>query len=128
MASGQGWGTVSTMTTIPPEHGIAIAIAIAIDGAQLIARCTTGWSDWAHGDLILTVNSLIRLRQPGGIGRMALTELTHAAPWNLPLPVLPDQDGVVGGRRTNGYIALDSAVFPPPAPRFLQRRAGPELG
>ncbi|MBY8879770.1 hypothetical protein [Actinacidiphila acidipaludis] len=45
------------------DHTVARAPGVRLQPAQLVARtCTTGWSDWIHGTLWITADSLVRIR------------------------------------------------------------------
>ena len=75
---------------------------------MLISRsCTTGWSDWIHGELWLTRTALIRSRLSFAetLANNSSTSVAEPAGWSdLPEHLRPER--VRAGHRTNRYLPL----------------------
>jgi hypothetical protein len=78
-----------------------------IAGRVLSRSCTTSWSDWNHGELVLTDHALIRhrLEEPTEAARkLASTASVTEPPRFVPDPA--DADQVLRRDATNKYILI----------------------
>jgi Flp pilus assembly protein TadD len=88
------------------NHGVFVR-----DTGVLISRsCTTGWSDWIHGELWLTETALIRgrlsLRETRAHGRRGLAATVSTPTQPIPIPGHLVRTRVTAAHRTNRYLPL----------------------